>query len=123
MELVKQLSAVTTSTVDVHVVPSLSTSSSIPLVTTDIKISTTTVESVSVQEVKKAGESIKRADQVAGEVKELLDGNQVKEALQKAKTLNTLTTETQQVVVDTQTKVNASLPLTQITTSTVAIPK
>lgn len=124
VEQVKQLSAVATSTLEVQITPAIVTSSSAPILSTDIKISTstaTTVDSVSSEEVKKAGDSIKKADQMAGEVKELLSGNQVKEALQKAKTLNNLTTETQQVVVDTKTKVNAAITPTLTTTSTVQI--
>lgn len=122
VEQVKQLSAIATSTLEAQISVS---SSTLPTLTTDIKISTTTaaqVESVSTEEVKKAGDSIKKADLVAGEVKVLLEGNNVKEAIQKAKTLNDLTTETQQVIVDTKNKVNAVLPPTTVlVTSTVQI--
>ncbi len=106
VEEVKQLSAVVTSTVEFQT--NLNVTSSLLI---DLKQpATTSLKVIPTAEVKKVGENIIQADKVVGEVKELLQGNQVKEAIEKAKTLNTLTTETQQVLVDSKVKVNAALP-------------
>lgn len=114
VEEVKQLSAVATSTIQAFL-----PTSTLPLSTsTKEKIATSTLPLIPTEEVKKAGESIQKADKVAGEVQLLLDGNQVKEAIEKAKTLNDLTTQTQQAVVDSKAKVNAVLPLMIVPTTT-----
>lgn len=106
-EEVKQLSAVATSTLDVNL-DTASTSLKIGISQNGaITTASSTINLLPVKtEVEKVGESIKKADAVVDEVKVLLADNQVKEALQKAKTLNTLTSETQQAIVDTKNKVN-----------------
>lgn len=50
--------------------------------------------------------NIKKADEVITEVKELLADNQVKQALEKAKTLNEIASETQQAIVETKNNSN-----------------
>jgi hypothetical protein len=53
----------------------------------------------------KVDENIKKSEAVATEVKELLADNQVKEALEKAKTLNDLASETQKAIAETNQNV------------------
>ncbi len=106
VEEVKQLSLISTSTFDTKINSTTLLSFS-ELTQSNLNASTT----LRTEEVKKAGESIKEADKVAGELKVLLDGNQVTEAIEKAKTLNTLTTETQQAIVDSKVKVNIVVPV------------
>lgn len=78
----------------------------IPLITTS-----TPVVSLE-QTVQQVGESIQKGDVFVQEVKDLLEGNNVEGAIEKAKILNTLTTETQNVLVDVAKTIQATKDLT-----------
>ncbi|MBP9760724.1 MAG: hypothetical protein KBD15_00585 [Candidatus Magasanikbacteria bacterium] len=66
-----------------------------------VSLTTTSTPTVSLEKtVQQVGESIQKGDVFVQEVKNLLEGNNVEGAIEKAKILNTLTTETQNVLVD-----------------------
>ncbi len=113
VEEVKQFSLGATTTFEVKLNVSSTAFNMVPS-TQVSNSSTTTVQS---EDVKKAGETIKEADKVASELKVLLQENHVTEAIEKAKTLNSLTTETQQAIVDSKVKVNLAVP--SVSSSTV----
>ncbi len=103
---------IVTSTVT-STVPSLD----IPLISTTSPISTTTAEAI-----QKVGETTQQAQVVADEAKALLDGNKVDEAFEKVKTLNIITTETRQDVVNVQETLSLQpiVPIVLVPTSSPA---
>jgi hypothetical protein len=122
VEEVKQLSTIVSTTLKIDIKetnlsPLAASSSSAPKIMT----ATSSLEIVPAKEVQKAGENIAEATKVANEAKELLADDHVKEAIQKVKTLNDITSQTQQDIVGAKTKVNAVLPLLTPTTTTVGV--